>query len=663
VGALDKAVPMNAPLDVKALLRRCHDRLHARGVATDEEDLTMDMVRILLAKVADERAAEPAPLTPAVLRERFREVQRRYPGVFRDDERITVDDRAAAEVLGELRGVSLLACGTDVLGQAYEEYTATSLKRRRGQFFTNRLVVDLLLAMTDPRAEDRVVDPAGGSGGFLTAALRRARSRVFLVEISHRLVKIAKTALIFHGHSPDGITQGDGLGPFEDLDPRLVEGCGPGQATVVLTNPPFAGLGDGRITDPQVLRRFACGQRWAERDGAYVPTGELLADGAPPELLFFERAVRWLAPGGRLGIVLPKSFLDTATYRPARALLLRECRLLAVVNCHKDTFQPHTGVRTVLVVAQRRATGDGDDPPIFMALSRAVGQDSEGVPVFARRVDGERTDQLDEDLTAIAADFARHRAGSLIPSEYRFAVRPSDLDPVALNLNPQAHRPSLNATLAAVAALDEDPAWTVARLDVRVGEGRVFKGPRLRTEDLLVGPERAGSAGVEPYYTPSAVLQDRPDAAKWLDTTRGSPAQLAALGAVRVRTGDLVITRSGTVGRVAIIGSRLDGALVSDDFVRVRVPDEAMRLYLWAFLETHLAHDQLMMNEYGAIQQHLEPEHVRAVLVPVPTDPARFAAVVAARRALVAAKDALGRATLDATEVASALFSAVERAR
>lgn len=54
----------------------------------------------------------------------------------------------------------------DIMGHAYEQYTATYLKKKRGQFFTNRLVVDFLSEALDPDYQDIILDPAGGSGGF-----------------------------------------------------------------------------------------------------------------------------------------------------------------------------------------------------------------------------------------------------------------------------------------------------------------------------------------------------------------------------------------------------------------------------------------------------------------------------------------------------------------
>lgn len=697
-----KKADLVPPYDIKGLLRRCHDKLHARGAASDEEDLTLDMVRILMAKAMDEMADGALPefyCTPEEyksdagqaeaagrIRELFHRAKASYSGVFREAERITVGDRAVCDVVGEVQRYRLLsddATGDewDVMGHAYEEYTEVSLKRKRGQFFTNRLIVDLLVSMVDPAYDDRVLDPAGGSAGFLSGALRYVRRQtkgaalspgvvsrrldqfrrsLYMVEVSRRLVKVAKTAMILHGDGYAGMTQGDSLGPFEDLSPHVRDSCGKGMATVVLTNPPFAGVGDGRITDDRVLERFECGHRWTDGPNGYRPTNETLTEGAPPELLFLERCIQWLAPGGRLGIVVPKSFLDTVTYKPGRALLLRECKLLAVVTCHKNTFQPHTGVRTALLVAEKRDGGGTGDPPIYMAISRSVGQDSEGRPAFARDSVGHLTDVLDEDVTDIAADWRRHLAGELQTSDYRFSIEPDAIDRDTLNVNPQVHRPSLNATLSSIQALDDDDDWTVARLEEVVGpSGDIFKGPRLKSENLVVEVDAIGTPGVEPYFTPSAVLQERADAAKLFDIRRANPAQASTIAAIRVQAGDIVITRSGTIGRVAFVTSMFDGAIVSDDLIRVRVPDEDMRLFVWAFLETGLAYDQMMRNEYGAIQQHLEPHHVRDILVPIPNDDRKFQAVVEARRQILDSKEALLMASQASDDAASGLFGSI----
>ncbi|HFG1622105.1 TPA: class I SAM-dependent DNA methyltransferase, partial [Vibrio cholerae] len=404
-----KKEDLKRPKDIKGLLRQCHNKLHGRGVDGDDDDLTMDMVRIILAKAMDEekiaefcdfyctpedyKTPEGQALAAQRIHDLFAEVVKDNRDVFSEHEKISVGPRVICDVVIELQRYRLLSDlhesdDWDIMGHAYEQYTATYLKKKRGQFFTNRLVVDFLSEVLDPDYQDIILDPAGGSGGFLTGAMRHVRKKIlsskgsaiakqrqldkhrtnlFMVEISKRLVKIAKTAMILNGDGHTGMTQGDSLGPIESLHERVIGRCGIGSPKIILTNPPFAGVGDGRISDPAILDNFSSGIRWTNRGGEYVSTGERNSEGVPPEMLFFERCLRWIAPGGKIGIVMPKSFLDTKTYYPVRRMLLESFKLVAVINCHKDTFQPHTGVRTCLVIVEK-PLNDTDLPeqyPIF----------------------------------------------------------------------------------------------------------------------------------------------------------------------------------------------------------------------------------------------------------------------------------------------------------
>jgi type I restriction-modification system DNA methylase subunit len=309
---------LRRPKDIKGLLRRCHNKLHGRGVDGEEEDLTMDMVRIILAKAMDEERTGEYPdfyCTPEEYSTEegrqdvsnrvhilFEEVKRNNPDVFSEYENISVGSRAICDVLIELQCYRMLSDlqeseDWDIMGHAYEQYTATYLTRKRGQFFTNRLVIDFMVQLLDPDYQSIILDPAGGSGGFLTGAMRYVRRKIltsdatpiskqrqldrhrtclFMVEISKRLVKIAKTAMILNGDGHTGMTQGDSLEEIDNLSENVRAKAGKGKPSVILTNPPFAGVGDGRITDPQILDNFSTGIRWTNRGGQYQPRGNSL---------------------------------------------------------------------------------------------------------------------------------------------------------------------------------------------------------------------------------------------------------------------------------------------------------------------------------------------------------------------------------------------------
>lgn len=653
-----KKEELRRPKDIKGLLRRCHNKLHGRGVDGEEDDLTMDMVRLILAKALDEEKSSELPefyCTPEEYSSEegrisvaqrvhalFNEVIDQNPDVFSEHEKISVGDRAICDVVIELQGYRMLSDlheseDWDIMGHAYEQYTATYLKKKRGQFFTNRLIIDLMAKIIDPDYTDIILDPAGGSGGFLTGAMRyvrkkilsssatniskqrqldKHRTRLFMVEISKRLVKIAKTAMILNGDGHVGMTQGDSLGPYELFNDNVLRIAGRGKPNIILTNPPFAGVGDGRITDPKILNNFVSGIKWTTRNGEYQSTGERNSEGVPPEMLFFERCLDWIAPGGKIGIVMPKSFLDTQTYYPIRDLLLKRFKLNAVINCHKDTFQPHTGVRTCLVFVEKPKNLDllEEDYEIYMAISKKIAQDSEGFPIFKRDHDNNITEELDHDLDSIYEDFISFKKGKLKSSEYRFSIKKSDID-FNKRINPQAYLPNLHETIKNIESIDGKDGWNVTTIGQIEKDIKIFKGPRLKSENLVV--ENIGPH-VEPYYTPTAVLQEKGESIKLFDISLASRNQLNTINAVRVFRGDIVVTRSGTIGRVAYITQRLNNAIVSDDLIRIRIKNEFIRYYVYSFLQTKAAYDQMIRNEYGAVQQHLEPNHIRDILIPIP---------------------------------------------
>ena len=191
---------LERPRNVRRLLAMCHNRLYGRGMENADSDLTMDMVRILLAKIYDETVTSDTAyphfwITPEqyksedgraavakTIRSLFHEYAEQYPTVFDKDEDIAVGDSTLVEAASVLQDYSFVsreddADDWDLMGAAYEQFTHVTLKRQQGQFFTNRLVVKAMVDMLDPDIADKVLDPAGGSGGFATAAFRYKRRK------------------------------------------------------------------------------------------------------------------------------------------------------------------------------------------------------------------------------------------------------------------------------------------------------------------------------------------------------------------------------------------------------------------------------------------------------------------------------------------------------
>lgn len=684
------------PHNVRFLLSACHNKLYGRGMENEDFDLAMDMVRILLAKIQDETSIGEYPkfwITNSdyhtnegrtrvanIVQQLFREYANQFPDVFDEHEKIQVGNDCIAEAVGILKDWSLAAKydeadDWDLMGETYEQFTHINLKRQQGQFFTNRLVVNMMVRMLDPEIGDRVLDPAGGSGGFSTGMFRYLRRKVidnthphsnqrermlgtikdsvFLVEIAKRLVKIAKCAMLMTGDGQSGMTRGNSLDSYDKFDPWIQARCCKGKANapdIIATNPPFSGQKiDSMITDKTILKSFVFGHTSkVDMYGDYsfnTSDDDILLRQAP-ELLFLERCLDWLKPGGRLGIVMPKGFLDNISYEQYRQWLLKSYILNGVVTLHKDTFQPDTGVRTCILFITKPVEGEPipNDYPIFMAISQRIGQDSKGNSVFILDGNGKSTGQLNHDLDIIADAYNEFKKG--LPhkeSEYIFSANKKDLKD-HYNINPQHYSPKLNAALNQVLEFDNKDNWattTIGQLEANI---KIFMGPRWNSSNIKVD-NPSDTSNLIPYLTANGALELRRFSIKWIDPAKASVKQKTYMEMLKVKEGDIMITRSGTIGKMTYATKDMaENYLVSDDLVRIRVQDSKLRAYLVSYFASQTALSLMLLDEYGSVQQHLQPRHIQEMLIPVPDDWGQVQELIDAGDSFIAAMEAMSKA-------------------
>jgi type I restriction enzyme M protein len=657
---------LRIPHDLVETFKRCHNALYKQGI--DSEDLAIDMVRIILAKYRDElnegetcefrctalelQAAEGRKRVADRVRDLFVQVRDDNRDVFGVHEVITAGDREIATVVAELQDFRFLSPPDsdevyDVVGAAYEVYVGSHLKGDRGQYFTHRLIVGLLVRLVDPDARDVVFDPAMGSGGFLIATMRHVAqkilrsnrldsakrkavtefySHIFGIDKSPKLVKVARTNMILASDGHSGLVHGDSLEPPDRLPEDFRRRAGPSIPNIILTNPPFGATSAHKLTaskEPEILAQFQLGKTWErDTDGTLHPTKELTGEGVPPEYLFIERCIQWVKPGGRIGIVVPRGILDNDKAMPVRTMILRETRVMAVVNCHDDTFKPYTDAKCALLVLEKKKEKSDriDDYAIFMAISQGIGHNGVGEPIYKTDAKGDPVVVndalvLEEDTGDIFQAWTLLLAGQKSPSENYFLTSRKDLDVESLALNPVRYLPRYRASRQTVLTLGERDGWKVEHL----GQiAQVFNGPRFKRpyadKDVTKG------ATIVRYFTGNAITQTRGENTKYLDLAKAKPVQLKMINKLYLHRGMILVTDSGTVGRVVYATQYHEGAVGTNNVIRVIIKDEALRGYVYQFLLGRLGQDQLRQNIYGAIVDHIEPDHVKGVLVPVPTE-------------------------------------------
>ncbi len=686
------------PHNIRFLLSLCHNKLYGRGMENEDFDLAMDMVRILLAKIQDEtttgefprfwiteadfRTSEGRKRTANVIQRLFREYADQYPDLFDPYEKIQVGDDCISEAVGILKNWSLAAKNDDaddwdLMGETYEQFTHINLKRQQGQFFTNRLVIEMMIKILDPEIGEHTLDPAGGSGGFATGIFRFLRRKViantppnspirerqlacvkdsiYLVEIAARLVKIAKCAMLLTGDGQSGMTRGNSLNLYSRLDPWIVSRCAKGKSnapSVIATNPPFSGQKiDSQISDKSILNNFVFGHSFKKvGDGSYsfsTNENDILPHQAP-ELLFLERCIDWLKPGGRIGIVLPKGILDNVSYEAYRQWVLDRCEIAGVITLHKDTFQPDTGVRTCVLFINKPKDKQKprEDYDIFMAMSQRIGQDSKGNSVYVLDGNGNVTSELNHDLNDIAEAFLDFKAGrKRQQSEYIFTIKRSDLKD-HLNINPQHYSPKLNTALEAVLEYDNKEGWattTIGQLEAGI---RIYIGPRWNSTTIKVD-NPTNLNGLVPYLTANAVLELRRFTVKWLDLSKANAVQKKCIDMLKIEEGDILISRSGTIGKVAYATEDLaNNYVVSDDLVRIRVKNPELRAYLLAYFASETALSLMLLDEYGSVQQHLQPRHIQEMLIPIPDDWSKARNMIDAGNSFIQAMESMSKADI-----------------
>ena len=174
---------------LKTAFRRCHNYVHGNeGLPKDAA--FWQFLYVIFTKIYDERqhrlrglerqfyvhASEPfntegRQAISSRIRALFAEVKREYP-LFTPRDELSLSDRALAFVVGELASYDLWATDIDAKGIAYQELVGTNLRGDRGQYFTPRGAVELMVQILDPQEHETVFDPACGTGGFLRGTLR-----------------------------------------------------------------------------------------------------------------------------------------------------------------------------------------------------------------------------------------------------------------------------------------------------------------------------------------------------------------------------------------------------------------------------------------------------------------------------------------------------------
>jgi len=223
-----------------------------------------------------------------------------------------------------------------LFGEIYESFLGELQSAGTlGEFYTPRAITQLLTELTNPKPHEKVLDPACGTGGYLTAALEHLKAKATTVAEREAIQSnvmgweykplpylLGNTNLILHDINLPNIQYGD------SLSKPLTEYGQKDRVDVILANPPFGGVvsNNNENNFPQTYR-----------------TKES-AD------LFLILMIHLLKQGGRAAIVLPDgSLTGDGVKQRIREKLLKDCNLHTIIRLPNSVFQPYASVATNLL--------------------------------------------------------------------------------------------------------------------------------------------------------------------------------------------------------------------------------------------------------------------------------------------------------------------------
>ena len=359
----------------------------------------------------------------------FDSAREEWEGVFPESDKIKLTPDHLQVCVGSLEEYKLFNSNLDVIDDAFEYLINQTSKGEKGQYFTPRWVIDMCVKMMNPQEHETVIDTACGSAGFTMHTIFKVwhdiiqdegldtshlftlqkkpprceayvQNKVFAIDFDEKAVRVARCLNLIAGDGQSNVMHLNTLdwkrwdettkrqewldaynNGWKKLRKLLVlpQRGAYRQFTfdVLMANPPFA----GDIKQSDMLSLYELGHK--ENGKSETKVGR--------DILFIERNLDFLRPGGRMAVVLPQGRFNNSSDKRIRDFIAERCRILAVVGLHPSTFKPHTGTKTSILFVQKWNDDPTagplcpkvDDYNIFFATQKLVSKDSSGDKIIA----------------------------------------------------------------------------------------------------------------------------------------------------------------------------------------------------------------------------------------------------------------------------------------
>ncbi len=514
----------------------------------------------------------------------------------------------------------------DTQGDIYE-YLLSELKTsgKNGQFRTPRHIIRMMIKLVDPDINDRICDPACGTGGFLINAYEHILAKYtpkeqlkidddgeihgavgskitkrehweklwektfYGFDFDTTMVRIGLMNMILHGIKKPHITYLDSLSKRNNIRAEY---------TVVLANPPFTGSID--VDDIN--------------DAFKVKTTKT-------ELLFLELFYRTLEMGGRAAVVVPNGILfgNTNAHKEMRKTILKNCQLQAVITIPSGVFKPYSGVGTAILVftkggdtdkvwfydmksdgytlddKREKIDGKGDIPDIINSFNtKSVGPNS--IVIDIKEI--EKNDwnlniitYIEDDFKEIEYEDPKETLENLLEKQEEIKKELLALQSIKFE---SSSKKDLEKEFQDVADFLRGPFGSSVKKSVCVPKGKnTFK-----------------------LYEQGNVIQnDFNRGTYYLDKERFND-----LKKFEIAPGDILITCAGTLGKIAIVPEGIERGIFNSVLMRIRPnPNKILTKYFYYYFGSAYVQSKIFSKSYGATIKNLFPtKKLKGFKIPVP---------------------------------------------
>ena len=462
---------------------------------------------------------------------------------------------------------------TEKIGDAYEMLLQDlGAQASAGQFRTPRHIIDFIVAIIDPQKHETVLDPACGTGGFLASAWEyvnragrlSAADRGNLArnlvgyDISPTMEMLSTVNLFLHHRQQPSVSVYDTLTSEERWNDHY---------DVILANPPFM--------SPK---------------GGIRPHGRFFSRSKRSEVLFVDYIMGHLNDSGRAGVIVPEGviFQSQRAHTQLRRLLV-ETALVAVISLPGGVFNPYSGVKTSILILDRALAPKADNVAFFKV-------ENDGYDLGAQR-----RPIAQDDLPAVADEI----------NEYLRRLRAKE------SLDDFAPQTGLLVTKEWIA---EDGEYNLSGERFRENNRQNSQYAWVALGDVIVGKPQYGSAAKKVDYDGKVRyvrITDITDSGELKDTDVVSPSEIEADRFLE--PGDLLIARSGSVGRTYIHDNRSGTYQYAGYLIRFRVnPTIAIPQYVYHVTKSDRWREWIVSNSKTGTLTNINAKQYSTFCFPLP---------------------------------------------